>query len=105
MLILYIRLCSFHPTNVRAFRRKLRAYEPEPHDAPAVRSGARPIAPAVQAARSQGADRRDLGLADPIRPGRATLRRPVDFTSTGQTMARMAGDILGADGGAFAVLS
>lgn len=63
------------------------------------------IVPAVQAARAQGLTVVTWDSPIPSAQGEQVYVAPVDFNTTGETMARMALDILGADGGKFAVLS
>ena len=63
------------------------------------------IVPAVQAARAQGLTVVSWDSPIPSAQGEQVHVAPVDFSTTGETMAQMALHILGADGGKFAVLS
>lgn len=63
------------------------------------------IVPAVQAARAQGLTVVSWDSPIPSAQGEQVYVAPVDFNATGEIMAQMALDILGTDGGKFAVLS
>jgi rhamnose transport system substrate-binding protein len=63
------------------------------------------IVPAVQAARAQGLTVVTWDSPIPSAQGEQVTVADVDWNTTGQTMADMARDILGAGGGEFAVLS
>jgi rhamnose transport system substrate-binding protein len=63
------------------------------------------IVPAVQAARNQGLTVVTWDSPIPSAQGEQLFVAQVDWNTTGQTMAEMALDILGAAGGKFAVLS
>jgi uncharacterized protein len=63
------------------------------------------IVPAVQAARAQGLTVVTWDSPIPSAQGEQVYVAPVDFAETGETMAEMARDILGAGAGKFVVLS
>ncbi|HZQ10012.1 MAG TPA: rhamnose ABC transporter substrate-binding protein [Anaerolineae bacterium] len=63
------------------------------------------IAPAAQAARAKGITVVTWDSPIPSGQGEQVFVAQVDFTETGKVMADMALDILGADGGKFAILS
>jgi rhamnose transport system substrate-binding protein len=63
------------------------------------------LAPAVKAARDKGITVVTWDSPIPSGQGEQVFIAQVDFTETGKVMADMALDILGADGGSFAVLS
>ena len=63
------------------------------------------IAAAAKAAMACGHCGGDVGLADSSAEGEQVFVAQVDFTETGKVMADMALNIIGPDGGEFAVLS